>query len=164
MPPCTRTRTSKGLYYASPAPPRAPKAVEATQTSAGEEEPRSSPSSTVLNALVVRNARFDAARRLHDLISSALHLAQVLSQHTMLMVFRDVGLHVWETRSIIQAGKRGYFLITAPLSVLASRAEMLRMKVRVNAMPSQQQAHMGGGNEPRMFQVPWTASSCNGIR
>lgn len=56
---------------------------------------------------------------------------QLLSHRILLIAMRDVGLHVWETDSIISASKRDYILITAPLSTLAARAEMLQMKVRV---------------------------------
>ena len=56
---------------------------------------------------------------------------QLLSHRILLIAMRDVGLHVWETDSIISASKRDYILVTAPLATLAARAEMLEMKVRV---------------------------------
>jgi len=69
------------------------------------------------------------------------HTTQVLFRVTMLRSLRDVGLHVWDSSDTITTFEHDFLLITAPLSVLAARAETLRMRVRVRPFDSSGMYH-----------------------
>ena len=68
-------------------------------------------------------------------VKEGIHMGQVLSQRCVLESMRDVGLEVWEGSDLVP-GQRwaNYVLLTAPLSTLAARAELMKMRVTVNPM------------------------------